>query len=408
MARRRSGRRSLSEKAIRGGLALVVGMLGYGAVTHATANALRSSAAERAYALAPYDARLAAQLAAALSVPGGGEADRARAERLAREALRGDATAVAAVTTLGINSELRKDARSARRLFDYSAALSRRDLPTRLWMIETAVAKGDIPEAVRHYDIALRTSRSAPDLLWPVLAGALSEPAIRNELVRTLGRRPAWSENFIPYVALQAPDTLATARFFAQLRRARVPVAADANAAVISRLVVDRQYDAAWHFYSLGNPGVDRSRSRDPRFTSANPAPSLFDWQAVNENGVTATIERGQSGGIFDFATAPSIGGPVLRQMQSLPPGSYRITGHSIGIDLPAGSPAYWSLTCIDDKALGRIAVPNSSMAEGKFVGDVTVPAGCRVQTLALIVPPTNRISGGSGQIDHVQLEPRR
>src|SRR3546814_3599342 len=67
--------------------------------------------------------------------------------------------------------------------------------------IELAVAQGDISGALRHYDIALRTKKNAPELLFPVLTSALPDPAIRTELVKTLGGQPKWAAGFIHHAA---------------------------------------------------------------------------------------------------------------------------------------------------------------------------------------------------------------
>src|SRR3546814_17422634 len=73
------------------------------------------------------------------------------------------------------------DRAGGERLLAYSQTLSRRDLRTQLMAIELAVARDDIPSALRHYDIALRTKKNAPDLLFPVLTSALTNPTIRTE-----------------------------------------------------------------------------------------------------------------------------------------------------------------------------------------------------------------------------------
>src|SRR3546814_9359723 len=93
------------------------------------------------------------------------------------------------------------DRAGGERLLAYSQTLSRRDLRTQLMAIELAVARDDIPSALRHYDIALRTKKNAPDLLFPVLTSALTNPTIRTELVKTLGGRPTWSHDFISHAA---------------------------------------------------------------------------------------------------------------------------------------------------------------------------------------------------------------
>jgi hypothetical protein len=409
MVRRASSyKRSSREWGVRAVLALGAAWLGYGAISHTIADRMARRSPEKAYGYAPDNARVKAKLSSFLSGPEGTAADRTQADKLAIDALRHDPTAVEAVAALGVNAQIRGDAKSAQRLFHYSQSLSRRDLTTQLWMIESAVTKGNIPKAIHHYDIAMRTSRSAPDLLWPVLASALSEPEIRVELARTLARGPVWSDNFIPYIALRAPDTLATADLLARLRRARVPVAADAVVAVISRLIVDRHYDAAWRFYSIGNPAAKRHVSRDARFSTNVATPSAFDWQTINDSGITSSIESRKNGGIFDFAAAPSVGGPILRQIQLMPPGAYQLEGHSAGIEQASGSLPYWTLTCGEGQELGRLTVPNSAQSDGKFAGNFVIPNGCPFQTLTLVARSSDRLAGTSGQIDYAILKPVR
>ncbi|MFV3517295.1 hypothetical protein ACNJD8_22045, partial [Mycobacterium tuberculosis] len=108
-----------------------------------------------AYSLSSHDGRIGALLSAALSSTEVDKATRERSDRIARQALVQDPTAVAAVATLGINAQLRGDTGPARRIFAYANQLSRRDLRTQLWAIEDAVSRNDIPGVLNNYDIAL-------------------------------------------------------------------------------------------------------------------------------------------------------------------------------------------------------------------------------------------------------------
>lgn len=398
--------RSSIEWGVRITLALVAAVLGYFAVAHSLAQVLRTAAPERAHALAPYDGRITAYLSK-VSGPKADTAQREEADRLARLALRQDPTAVAAVATLGINAQVRGETEAARRHFAYSDKLSRRDLTTRLWMIEDAVAKDDIPEALRNYDIALRTSRSAPDLLFPVLASASTDESIRAELVKTLAAKPPWGENFIAFVAENGEHAVATARLFQGLRRARVPISDIAQAAVVGKLVADRDYNAAWTYYASTRAGVNRRHSRDPQFAANLSTPSPFDWAPMGGvSGVSTVIQSGTRDGIFDFTAPPSVGGLLLQQLQMLPPGNYLLEGHSIGIDQSESARPYWMLTCLEGRELGRVILPNSTENRGVFLGRFTVPSDCAVQYLRLVARPSNAVGGLSGQIDKVTLRP--
>lgn len=381
---------------------LVVGTLG---VVQSLGLALQHMP-ERAHAIARSDGHIMARVAQKLLVSNPSAMGQAAAGRLAREALRQDPTAVRAVTTLGLIAQSGGRTEEARRLFSYANALSRRELQTQLWAIEDAVGRNDIRGALAQYDIALRTSRHAPELLYPVLAAALSDPAIRDELARTLGRRPSWSPTFVTYLAEQPLDPPATADLFAKLRRTGLPVPEEASALLIAALANKGMWDLAWSYYATVRVGADRRQSRDPDFSTSIKFPSLFDWMPVNGGGVATSLQSGERGGAFVFSAPPSANGLLLQQAQMLAPGSYRLEGRSSGVDLPVTSQPYWALSCRGGPELGRIAVSSSAQANGIFAGRFVVPTGCPLQTLALVARPSESMSGSSGQIDRVQLRP--
>jgi hypothetical protein len=401
--RRDLARRSPKEWAVRLALAAVAVVLGFYGVTFSLAQVVVKQDPALAYRLAPYDGRITAAYATSLAGPDATPQDRARADVLAKRALRQDPTAVAAAATLGVNAGIRNDPAAARRYFAYAQKLSRRDLRTQLFMIEDAVQRNDIPGTLHQYDMTLRVFPNMSEILYPVLASASSDPEIRRELVKTLAGKPMWSESFIDFVATKGPDPKSTAALFIYLRRAGVVVPEAARAAAVNALIAAGQIDTAWSYYATIRPGADRSRSRDPRFATTLDTPPQFDWTPINEgSGLTTGIQ----GGIFDFTAPASSGGRMLQQLQLLPPGVYRLSGHSIGIDQAAGALPYWVLRCQNGRELGRVEVPKSSVANGNFTGTFSVPADCPVQTLVLTARPSDAVSGLSGQFDRVELVP--
>ncbi|WP_353461365.1 hypothetical protein [Sphingomonas faeni] len=240
--------------------------------------------------------------------------------------------------------------------------------------------------------------------MFPVLAGAIADPEIRPAITRTLAKRPPWSALFIEYAAANSPDPRATSVLFGDLVRTGYPISEVSRTLLIDTLASRGLFDDAWSFYVSFRRGADRRRSRDPEITADLVHPTIFDWRTVTDGGISASLQRG----MLDFAAPSSVGGTLVEQVQFLPPGQYRIAGHSIGIDQPPGSSPYWQLRCHDGRELGRTDVPNSASANGNFVGRFTVPTGCPTQILALIAKPADAISGISGQIDRVSLSPLR
>lgn len=406
LSRGNLSRRSRREWALRGVLAMAALAAGYASVARTQALTIRGTNIASAVALAPGDGRITALAAAGLAGPDATLQDRAKADRLARRALRQDPTAVIAASTLGLNAQVRGETVAARRLFAYAEALSRRDLPTQLWAIENAVGRGDIPDALHHYDTALRTSASAATLLFPVLGSAITEPPVRRALVATLTRRPRWSDLFIENVAANGTNPLATVELFRQLRGAGVPIAGVSQSLLINTLASRGAFDAAWSYYALIRPGANRRASRDPDFTADITVPAVFDWVPGNGDGLSATVQRVGNGGLVDFSAPATVGGILLSQTQVLPVGTYKLSGRSAGIEQAPDAQPYWALTCADGRELGRVIIGNSALAGGAFAGALNVPAGCPVQVLALVARPSDAVGGLSGQIERIELGP--
>lgn len=407
-ASRRRQARSPREWALRGSLAAAALVAGGFSTAQTFGYVLRSAAPERAATFAPGDGRILADVAEQQAASGESDAStRARIDALARQALSREPLAAPALTALAIDAEYRGDRTAARRLIAHSDRLSRRELGTRLWLIEDAVGRGDIKVALGHYDIALRTSRAAPDTLFPVLAQAISDEQINRGTAAILSKSPAWKDEFFAYLGEKSSEPVASARLFRRLAAAGVAPGEGPQAGVVNALIAKGQFDAAWNFYRTLRPGARRDRLRDPEFTAALARPSLFDWLPVTlEAGISASIQGGERGGVFDFAAPSTVGGTVLQQFVLLAPGTYRLSGRSAGIAQPADSRPYWQLVCADGRESGRVEVGSADQAGGRFAGTLTVPAGCPAQTLRLIVRPSNEVGGVTGQIEQVSLAP--
>lgn len=390
---------------MRAGLILLALVLSYLSVTYSLALTIQNANPVLSHKFAPGDGRVTATLAASKFAADQSPSTRSEVTQLAQRALLQDPMAVQAVTTLGLQAQLRGNIAGARLLFDYANMLSRRDLQVQLWTIEDAVARGNIARALHEYDVALRTSKAAPDLLFPVLGGAISENEVRRNLVITLSRRPQWANEFVAYVANGSVDPKFVAELFWDLHRSHVPVPADDERAVITRLIQANEILLAWNYYSKLRHSPDRRSSRDSRFAMHLDAPTPFDWIVTNDAGVSASIDTEGSKSYLSFAVPASVGGSVVQQMEFLPPGRYSIEGLSRGIDQPSNSTPYWSLSCWRGRELGQVAVPASATAKGLFSGIFLVPDDCPVQMLTLIARASDSVGGVSGQIEQVRLK---
>ena len=404
----RTERQSPRAWIVRGSLAAVALVVGYGSTTGTLAFVIAKTNAERAYRLAPHDGRVAGELAEQIVTRNTDNPRRMRGNQLARQALADEGLAASALTALALNAQLSGDTVYARTLFHHSDALSRREFGTRLWLIEDAVGRGDIPQALKEYDIALRTTKSASEVLFPILSEAISDPAIADALAnRLVAFHPPWGQVFVVHMTGTGAGPTVDAAFLRRLTARGYPVPATAWVAVVDALVTNGKFDDAWSYYATFRKGIDRRSSRDPQFNQQPANPSLFDWKlAENESGIIASIrDPGQDGG-FEFMTPSTIGGTALQQTQLLPPGRYRIEGVTSGVDQDAQSQPYWQLVCNDGRDAGRIELPRSSVDNGRFAGNVVVPANCPAQVLQLVIRPSSAMEGVSGQVRKVALTP--
>lgn len=334
-----------------------------------------------------------------------GQTDRTRfaeARALAVGALERDAGNVTALAVMGLTSDRTAASDAA---FSAAERLSRRDLSTQLWMIESAVAENDIAGALRHYDIAMRTSRAAPSILFPVLIGAASDEALRVEIANTLARRPLWGGLYIQQLA-QSGDVRAAASLLMRLKRQGVPTGADADAALYARLIEAGLFDVAWAVYATGTPGAARAGVRNARFAEQPVSPTPFDWQTTDAEFVSAQIEPVAGGqGRLSFSTASGEGGEAARQMLVLPSGSYRVRAQVATLQGADEALPYLRVTCLPvGNELARVPLTAREASSGTF----TVPASCAGQSLALIIQPGSGLATVEGAIDQINVAPAR
>ena len=324
---------------------------------------------------------------------------------LARRAVLVEPTATKALTVLGFQAQLSGNTSKANRIFAYITQLSRRELRSQIWAIEQAVTRGDIADALRNYDIALRTSKDAPKFLFPPLTASLSEPLIRSELLKIFQTRPVWQPSFFDYASSSTSEPVGMIKLFEEGRRFDLEVSDNQRIALIAALISNDQWEEAWNFYRTFRPDARREHLRDPEFTLQTDNRSAFDWLVDTNTPLSVAILQDESGGMLDFAVPPSVGGQIVSQIQLLPAGVYRLQGQSQGLVGASASLPYWKLACYDGRELGRINLANTIKASGAFSGQLTVPADCSVQRLSLVARPTDDIMGIKGQILRVQME---
>lgn len=335
-----------------------------------------------AAALAPYDAR-AAVAAAQAEVAAGGNVASPEVRRLTMAALARDATLTPAIEMRALQAEVEHDAARELRLFQLSAAISRRSLPTRLWLIQRSVDRGDVAGALEDFDIALRTSMAAPDVLYPVLATASSDPGLAAPIAGILDRPEEWRVGFLHYAITEAHAARGVAAVMLRMRDRRFIMDEQIDQSLIGELLSEREFPLAGQVRDAFSPSRSPGLVADPRFADARLT-YPFGWQLIQSgtSGVARVREQGRIA--LEYQVTPGGGGPAATQLLTLAPGDYRLTVTTARPASDAVSQPFWTVTCGDEGG-GQLALLDQPGVAGASAGtDFTVPTGCTGQWLAL------------------------
>jgi hypothetical protein len=354
-------------------------------VANSGAGIMRSVRPDLALRFQPWDARAKAKAAEQLLIQDGGRtADLAAADRLAREALLRDPTIVAAWRSLGMVAMARRQQGDAARMFHFAGQLSRRDLPTQLWLIEERVQANDVPGALRQYDATLRSSGASYEVLFPILVQATAGDGIVEPLADLLNTMPPWRRVFIERLAAGAPDPAKLAHLMQLIRRSANADEQELMATAMRTMIERRQLEPAWRVYQLLAGASPAGTLRNGDFDHANRYPP-FDWEIADGLNVGAELRpsaEGRGQHLRAFATSGS-GGMVARQLLLLQPGTYEVTA-TAGPDDDA-NPAHlnWTVQCAEGTGAPLITADLPGLARRVQARAMfRVPAGCRGQWL--------------------------
>lgn len=392
-------------------LGIVVGalLLAVLVVQTGLANVTRYRASEDVLRWAPGDARALAGASEVVLTADAGPQERARAADYARAAIRRDPTLGTPFRVLGFIADANGDRAAARALITHAELLSRRDLPTQLWLIDDAVARSDMKGALTHFDTALRTSLLAPTVLFPVLGKALSEPEIVDALAGTLAARPSWRDRFLADAIDKSPELAGLVRLSDQLRMRRTPLDAAQQRQLLNRLTEARAFGLVARMRPSAVPGAALGQAViDPGF-DADTGIFPFAWTLTEQDGLSARREGATEGATalrLAFRADIGRGGELARQLLVLKPGRYRLQWLG-GHDAPdaLGAPV-WSVSCADGPPRSLLS---GDMAVGagtqRGSGEFTVPAsGCQGQWLGLAARASTKPGGLNGWVDRVEI----
>lgn len=316
----------------------------------------------------------------------------ANARSLATQALGREPVNPAAAYALALAAQAEGDDGGAERLLVYSQSLSRRYLPTQLALIDQSFRTGDIRAVLRHYDLALRTNKSANETLLPKLMEAiLNRQDVAAAAVETIGVRPPWWRTFYGALLAMKPVPAVLAPMATRLQLD--PSETEERELLIRSLasLVDTQrYRPALALYRAARPGDGEVSPIRAPVTGSMASLPPFDWDLVDDAGFGAIAEdrpESKGGSALSLLLDSGRAGIVARQLLMLEPGRYSlsvvvgdVSGASLGrsslVAHCAGGPG---------KLLGSLVLPVADSKGERASFSFAVPnSGCEAQWLAI------------------------
>jgi hypothetical protein len=314
--------------------------------------------------------------------------DEARAEALARSAIRSSPITPLAFSTLGFVRQRQKRDREVADLMTAAARLSWADEAAQLWMISRAVDENKLEEAVARSDALLRQRRNR-DALFTFLRGLSSEPAALDSIAARLATRPRWRQDFLTQLAGLGPDDYAGhEQLLSRLKRSAAPPTDDEVGAYLSRLVREHRYSearAAWT--RLGGRGAADGLISDGRFErlAGTDRSSPFGWTIHRIPGLSIGGDGGEG---LRIAAEGRPSGLALEQVLVLAPGTYLLTTEAREASKGSLASLRWELTCLGGNGRPQIALrapPQPERGLERTEGVVTIPpVACPAQRLEL------------------------
>ncbi|MFM9853469.1 MAG: hypothetical protein ACKVOJ_11785 [Sphingomonadaceae bacterium] len=373
--------------AMRWVVALIFLGLAYAAGLSAIVNVTRAASPQTALSVSANDALAVVARADADFTAAAAKGKAIDVSARAAQSLRGEPVNPRAVRLLGFAADAKGDNKNAMRFARLADRLSRRDIPSQMWLLENAVERNDVRAVLARYDIIIRSSYTLRDLLYPKLALALSDNDVRDGFVPYIRSNPAWLSNFVSIaIGASNPDALSYA-----IRQAGGLPKTDAykklETSLLGALFATQKFAEGRAFFETLD-GSDRALLTTTAFTDSTLdsrfAPVNWALEAGSNTGATAE-KAGKSWAMRAFALSNSTGLAASKYL-FLPPGHYRFRSIQTIVTPGTNARASWVLRCMSSPAqpviyqydmirTGRAAIPASEFA---------VSSDCAVQRLEL------------------------
>lgn len=364
----------------------------------------------RAVTLNPFNASAKAQIANDLVYATGDASETRAAATLSREALDGNPTLAGAYRMIALdNARSGKPVKPAILAATY---LTRRDYIANLWLIEDAVKRNRIDQAMTSIDTTLRTSRRSQALLFPILSQALAEPEMKSQFVSIFRGAPDWLPNFLSYYITAQKKAAPLAQVILPIRKDLPANYRDLDRTLISMMANQKDFSAARAYEREVSGAAARGDTRiihNGDFAEEGRYPPI-DWHLFREAAYGSDIEKGKKGNSLVVVSDEEPPRLVARQLVELSPGaSYRLSARGRLITGNDDASLIWSVDCAETDGPRGLAQVRFARGAVPTANDFIVPAGsCRNYWISLIAAGGYGTSSLQAEFQSVDLQPIR
>ncbi len=333
------------------------------------------------------------------------------ANQLARSSVLAQAINPQALRVMGFEQDREGHSAKALELISLSDQLSRRDIGTQAWLVNHAVASGNIAEGLRHYDAALRVSNEVQPLLFATLTKGLGNAEVREAFVPYVKNAAPWLPSFIGYSLGASGDPAAAVNVILQAgglprtdRQYR-----EYEAQLIQGLARTKQFDLLRRYF-VTLPGAHPEILTSASFLNAATAQTFqpIAWRESEEASISSAFEDGGENGQKRLHVMANTGerGMAATKLTLLSPGHYQLTARLTTERGGKGATVAWQVACA--RSGGGLALVNAGTDVKSVSAEFDLPAECGGVILTLMAAGGDRSDGAEFFIDDVQLVEKR
>lgn len=292
----------------------------------------------------------------------------------------------------------------ARAIMRLSERASRRDLLAQLWLIEDAVQRDSIADALKHYDRALSVHPAVGGRLIPILVSASREPPIQAALVPYLRANRSWVAPFLSVAVAKASDPTVTVELFKHYGGAQaVPSHAEFETQLIQRLVETGKEREGYAFALASGAELGvftfSDATIDARFRP-------FTWTLYG--GGDGQVSLDDRGGLA-VNVRPEMKIVAASRIILARPGEKVLTHRVSFPDVSAAPLVTWTAYCQREGGPERFWTRDIPVAATptRVEAPLTVPDGCSRVQIDLEATGSEASAGSGVTIDQVNLATR-